>query len=177
MSYSGILRNGFTFFIHSLIIGLFVCKKFALFMSLTRLFGFRKKTIYLMYRHAFCSHLERSQFTSSAHWHITHCPWRWHSISGIRNQLSTTLFPVFRGHVMKLIITDNLSFTDYYHGNSQWQCFVANQYQECHCTCQWMTNCQWWQVSWNAPLITDWLHQFELDYDMQMSWDCEQLTL
>ena len=52
---------------------------------------------------------------------------------------------------MKLVITDNLSFTDYYHGNSQWQCFIANQNQECHCTCQWMTNCQWWQVSWNAP--------------------------
>ena len=46
---------------------------------------------------------------------------------------------------MKLVITDNLSFTDYYHGNNQWQCFIANQYQECHCTYQ------WWQVSWNAP--------------------------
>ena len=52
---------------------------------------------------------------------------------------------------MKLVITDNLSFTDYYHGNSQWHCFIANQNQECHCTCQWMTTCQWWQVSWNAP--------------------------
>ena len=41
---------------------------------------------------------------------------------------------------MKLVITDNLSFTDYYHGNSQWQCFIANQNQECHCTCQWMTS-------------------------------------
>ena len=56
------------------------------------------------------------------------------------------------GHFMKLVITDNLSFTDYYHGNRQWQCFIANQNQECHCTCQWMTNCQWWQVSWNAHL-------------------------
>ena len=28
------------------------------------------------------------------------------------------------GHFMKLV---NLSFTDYYHGNSQWQCFIANQ--------------------------------------------------
>ena len=55
------------------------------------------------------------------------------------------------GYFMKLVITDNLSFTDYYHGNSQWQCFIANQNQECHCTFQWMTNCQWWQVSWNAP--------------------------
>ena len=56
------------------------------------------------------------------------------------------------GHFMKLVITDNLSFTDYYHGNSQWQCFIANQNQECHCTCQ------WWQVSWNAPQesITQW---------------------
>ena len=43
------------------------------------------------------------------------------------------------GHFMKLVITDNLSFTDYYHGNSQWQCFIANQNQECHCTCQWMS--------------------------------------
>ena len=31
------------------------------------------------------------------------------------------------GHFMKLVITDSLSFTDYYHGNSQWQCFIANQ--------------------------------------------------
>ena len=36
------------------------------------------------------------------------------------------------GHFMKLVITDNLSFTDYYHGNNQWQCFIANQNQECH---------------------------------------------
>ena len=57
------------------------------------------------------------------------------------------------GHFMKLVITDNLSFTDYYHGNSQWQCFIANQNQECHFTCQWMTNCQWWQVSWNTPEV------------------------
>ena len=35
----------------------------------------------------------------------------------------------------------------------KWQCFIANQNQECHCTCQWMTNCQCWQVSWNAPQI------------------------
>ena len=46
---------------------------------------------------------------------------------------------------MKPVITDNLSFTDYYHGNSQWQCFIANQNQECHCTCQ------WWQVSMKCP--------------------------
>ena len=39
------------------------------------------------------------------------------------------------GHFMKLVITDNLSFTDYYHGNSQWQCFIANQNLECHCQC------------------------------------------
>ena len=49
--------------------------------------------------------------------------------------------------------SDNLSFTDYYHGNSPWQCFIANQNQECHFICQWMTNCQWWQVSWNAPQV------------------------
>ena len=65
-----------------------------------------------------------------------------------------------REHFMKLVITDNLSFTDYYHGNSQWRCFIANQNQECHCTCQWMTNCQWWQVSWIAPLKVN----------MAMSW-------
>ena len=35
---------------------------------------------------------------------------------------------------MKLVITD------YYHGNSQWQCFIASQNQECHCTCLWMTS-------------------------------------
>ena len=33
------------------------------------------------------------------------------------------------------------------------QCFIANQNQECHFTCQWMTNCQWWQVLWNAPRV------------------------
>ena len=31
------------------------------------------------------------------------------------------------------------------------QCFIANQNQECHFTCQWMTNCHWWQVLWNGP--------------------------
>ena len=33
------------------------------------------------------------------------------------------------------------------------QCFIANQNQECHFTCQWMTNCYWWQVLWNGPQI------------------------
>ena len=32
------------------------------------------------------------------------------------------------------------------------QCFIANQNQECHFICQWMTNCHWWQVLWNGPL-------------------------
>ena len=31
------------------------------------------------------------------------------------------------------------------------QCFLANQNQECHFICQWMTNCHWWQVLWNGP--------------------------
>ena len=31
------------------------------------------------------------------------------------------------------------------------QCFIANQNQECHFTCQWMTYCQWWQVLLKYP--------------------------
>ena len=81
----------------------------------------------------------------------------WHSSSQL-NPHCKPIIQCFRssgsgGHFMKLVITANLSFTDYYHGNSQWQCFIANQNQECHCTCQWMTHCQWWQVSWNAPQV------------------------
>ena len=31
------------------------------------------------------------------------------------------------------------------------QCFIANQNQECHFICHWMTNCHRWQVLWNGP--------------------------
>ena len=50
------------------------------------------------------------------------------------------------------VINDNLSFNDYYHGK---QCFIANQNQECHFICHWMTSCHWWQVLWNGPPIID----------------------
>ena len=35
-------------------------------------------------------------------------------------------------HFIELVINDNLSFNDYYHGNSA---FIANQNQECHFIC------------------------------------------
>ena len=34
------------------------------------------------------------------------------------------------------------------------QCFIANQDQECHFTCHWMTNCHWWQVLRNGPQVS-----------------------
>ena len=55
------------------------------------------------------------------------------------------------GHFMKLVITDNLSFTDKYSDILDFDWLWSTVTDCCHGHSQWMTNCQWWQVSWNAP--------------------------
>ena len=55
------------------------------------------------------------------------------------------------GHFMKLVITGNLSFTDKYSDILDFDWLWSTVIDCCHGNSQWMTNCQWWQVSWNAP--------------------------
>ena len=55
------------------------------------------------------------------------------------------------GHFMKLVITDNLSFTDKYTHILDFDWLWSTVIDCCHGNSQWMTNCQWWQVSWKAP--------------------------
>ena len=74
------------------------------------------------------------------------------------------------GHFMTLVISDNLSFTDKYSDILDFDWLWSTVIDCCHGNSQWMTNwqlsvndkltivsewqidnCQWWQVSWNAP--------------------------
>ena len=67
--------------------------------------------------------------------------------------------PTFRcgGHFMKLIITDNLSFTDKYSDILDFDMKLWSTVTDCcHGNSQWMTNCQWWQVSWRLFLLVNW---------------------
>ena len=68
------------------------------------------------------------------------------------------------GHFMKLVITDNLSFTDKYSGILDFDWLWSTAIDCCHGNSPWMTNCQWWQVSWNAPWFSADKHQLSLPF-------------
>ena len=81
------------------------------------------------------------------------------------------------GHFMKLVIPDNLSFTDKYSDILDFDWLWSTVIDCCHGNSQWMTNYQWWQVSWNAlhkgsmtncfgdwNLDTDFVNKFSMQF-------------
>ena len=84
-----------------------------------------------------------------------HCSTKWYSYFVLAWVMITQAKDIpGEGHFMKLVITDNLSFTDKYSDILDFDWLWSTVIDCCHGNSQWMKNCQWWQVSWNAPLVS-----------------------